>query len=78
MPYATCEACGRSQYECMCQETCSLCGIRTNHTTKQHFDAQRVMCRECDYVEVKDEDRVCPECASELASYYVPDEGGSN
>ena len=62
MPYAHCEACGRSQYECLCRATCAECGIRTNHTTAQHLYAQRVMCRECDVVEVHDEDRLCPEC----------------
>ena len=57
-------------------DNCAECGTLTNHSTAQHLDAQRVMCRECDAVEVHDEDRLCPECLSEQASYYEPDEGG--
>jgi len=41
MPYAVCPACGRSQYECLCPETCAVCGIRTDHTFDQHEDAMK-------------------------------------
>jgi len=78
MSYAHCEACGRSQYECLCRATCAECGILTNHTTAQHEQATQVMCRECDVVEVHDEDWLCAECLSQQASYYEPDEGGEN
>ena len=66
------------EHECLCSKYCRECGGLTNHTTAQHELAARVMCRECDLVEVHDEDRLCAECLSEQASYYEPDEGGSN
>jgi len=63
--------------ECRCLKHCRECGGMTNHTTQQHQDAERIMCRECGDVEVKDEGMRCGECLSEMASYYEPDEGGS-
>ena len=57
---------------------CAVCGTLTNHNTMQHEYAARVMCQACDEVEVHDEDQLCSECVSEQASYFVPDEGGSN
>ena len=56
---------------------CSICSTLTNHTTAQHEQAARVMCRACEEVEVHDEDQVCGECVSEQAEYYHPDEGGN-
>lgn len=63
-------------YYCLCPTTCAICGISTNHSTKQHEDAMRVMCLECNDVEVHDEDVMCSECVSTMAEYYTPDEGG--
>lgn len=40
MPYAHCPACFKSQYECVCAATCDLCGIRTDHSTQEHEQAQ--------------------------------------
>ena len=64
--------------ECFCRMHCAECGGRTNHTTKQHLAAMRVMCRECQAVPVKDEDELCGECLSALAEMYAPDEGGQD
>ena len=77
--YDYCPSChANDPAECFCRVHCAECGGRSNHTTAQHEQAARVMCRECDEVEVKDEDRVCPEGLSEQASYFTPDEGGQN
>jgi hypothetical protein len=56
---------------------CAICGCLSNHTTLMHMEADRLMCRNCDQVEVHDDDGLCAECLSELASSYVPDEGGN-
>ena len=82
MPYAHCDACHKSQDECLCRETCSLCGIRTNHTTAQHeqAEAELLMCRECERPVRDPDDKLCPACMSEalseMASYYYPEDGG--
>jgi hypothetical protein len=34
--YATCPACSRTHFECVCSKACGVCGIVTNHTTAQH------------------------------------------
>jgi hypothetical protein len=49
----------------------------SNHTTAQHEQAERVMCYSCQENVVKDEEKMCPECLSDMAQYYVPDEGGN-
>lgn len=62
---------------CTCnRHYCQECRVQTNHTTAQHQLAERVMCRECNDVEVHDEASVCSECVSQRASYYTPDDEG--
>jgi len=57
---------------------CAICtDPDSNHTTAQHEQAARVLCRECQAVPVKDEDDLCGECLSALAEMYAPDEGGN-
>ena len=34
--YATCPACLRTHFECVCSRACGVCGIVTNHTTESH------------------------------------------
>ena len=53
MPYAHCQTCFRSQFDCLC-------------------DVQ--YCARCWTARVKDENDLCPECVSELVSYYTPEE----
>lgn len=73
----SCASCGKTEDWCRCSTWCGVCGGDTNHTTAQHEDAGRVWCRSCLEVSVHDEDDLCPECLSEQASYYMPDEGGN-
>ena len=37
--YATCPACRRTHFECVCSRACGVCGIVSNHSTRQHEDA---------------------------------------
>ena len=76
MPYAHCDACRKPQEECLCRETCSLCGIRTNHTTTQHEEAMIPRCVDCD-ISLADMDdpeaRRCRPCADENMAYRFAD-----
>ena len=74
-----CASCGQREDWCRCDKWCQVCGGDTNHTTRQHIDAMDtnpVLCRECHEGAVKDEDRTCGECLSEMAEMYAPDGGG--
>lgn len=64
MPYAHCPACGKPQYGCLCQVSCSECGVVTNHTTAAHIDAMTTHCVECGdrFVDADPETRVCGAC----------------
>lgn len=44
----------------------------------QCLDCEPLMCHECEMVAVKDEDELCGECLSQLASYYHPEDGGQS
>lgn len=41
------------------------------------IDCDGALCEECGEYEVREVGDVCGECLSERASYYLPDEGGS-
>lgn len=41
------------------------------------IDCDGPFCGQCGIEQVSDEEVLCGECLSERASYYLPDEGGS-
>ncbi len=41
MTIARCPACAKTYTECVCATACQVCGVVTNHTTKQHEDVLR-------------------------------------
>jgi DNA-directed RNA polymerase subunit RPC12/RpoP len=78
--YATCEACSRTYFECVCSKACGLCGIVTNHTTAQH-EAAVYACAGCGEdvrewmkeSEVDDESVECPGCRQDRIEARVDD-----